>query len=156
MFASYKLLPKTVKIDAESLHSNETLIVETKLSHLLNLYIDYQRYRVVQNRTRILRDTVARMVLQNDSPCLFAIFWAKVASAPIRHWAASSQCLKTFYNLHWRLQVQKKISFQIQLLATNASKFSVVIVLLFELKFTSKVNLCFITYFLVERVLQQW
>ena len=74
-------------------HGNYVVIVEVRWPHQLNLYIDYSKNRVVQKCTQVLRVTVARMILQNDSPCIHgivAILWAQVASALIRHGAARS------------------------------------------------------------------
>ena len=61
IFASYKVLLNSVKMNAVPLRSNYTLTVVTKLPHPLSLYIDYSDNRKV----RVLRDTVARMILQN-------------------------------------------------------------------------------------------
>ena len=90
IFASCKVLLTIVKVNAAQLHNNYNLIVETNLSHLLNLYIDYFKKRVVQNRLRVLRTSVVRMVLHNDLTCIIAVFWAQVAIAPISHGAATA------------------------------------------------------------------
>ena len=69
-----------VRIKAAPLHGNYTLIVETRLPHLLNLHTDYSENRVMQKRMLVLRDTQARMILPNGSPCIVALFWAQVAN----------------------------------------------------------------------------
>ena len=75
MFASYKVLLNIVNMNAATPHhdSNYTLIVEISLSHLINLYIDYSKNRVVQKRTPILRNAVARMI----HPVYFLYFGPK-------------------------------------------------------------------------------
>ena len=78
------------------LRNNITLTVENMLPHPLHSDVDYSQNRVVQKRTWVLKDAVARMILQNVSPCIVATFWAQVASAIVRH-AASSWCLKRFF-----------------------------------------------------------
>ena len=72
------------------LHGNYIVIVEVRQPSLLSLYIDYSKIRVVHKCACVLLVTVARMILQNDSPCIFAIFWAQVASALKRHSAVNS------------------------------------------------------------------
>ena len=62
MFASYKVLLNCAKMNAVPLSSNVTLIVETRLSRLIYLYIDCSNDRVIQKRTRVLRYAVARML----------------------------------------------------------------------------------------------
>ena len=52
MSESYKVLLKSVKMNAAPLHSNYILKVET---YLLNVYVAYSENRVVQNHTRVLR-----------------------------------------------------------------------------------------------------
>ena len=67
MFASYEVLFNSVKMNVATMHDNYVVIVEVRRPHLLNLYIDYSKNRVVQKRMHDLRVTVARMILQNDS-----------------------------------------------------------------------------------------
>ena len=89
MFASYKVIHNGVKMNEAPLRDKYILIVEARQSYLRNLEIDYSKNRVVQKGTRV---TVGRMMLQNYSPCMVAIFWVQVASALImliRHGAAS-------------------------------------------------------------------
>ena len=87
------MLLNSVRIDAAPLHSSCTDIVETRLLHPRNQDIGYSKNRVVQKRMPVSRETVARMMLQNGSLCIITIFGVQVASAFIRHGAASS-CLK--------------------------------------------------------------
>ena len=77
-------------MNAAPLVSNYTLIVETGLPCPLNFNMDYSENKVVQKRTRGLKDTVTRMTLQNVSPCRVAIFWTHVARAHVGGGTASS------------------------------------------------------------------
>ena len=70
MFASYKVILNGVKMNAAPLHDSYILIVETMLPHLLYLDIDYSQNRVVQKRTRVLRDQVAK----NGTSTWFALY----------------------------------------------------------------------------------
>ena len=60
-------------MSAAPLQGNYVVIVEVRQPHLLNLYIDYSKHRVVEKYTRVLRVTVARMILQIGSPFIVAI-----------------------------------------------------------------------------------